>query len=125
MQILQRCLPRYLLVIMFMIGSLCLPCSARQPNIVFVLADDLGYGDLSCYGHPYAQTPELDKLASEGTMFHRFYVTGVTCCPSRTGFMTSWHPASFPKFLGDFGFGGRVAGTELLQRAGFRTGHFG
>ena len=96
-----------------------------KPNIVFILADDLGYGDLVCYGHPYAQTPELDKLASEGTMFHRFYVTGVTCCPSRTGFMTSRHPASYPKYMADFGFAGRVTVTELLQRAGYRTGHFG
>ncbi len=98
---------------------------AKKPNFVFILADDLGYGDLACYGHPYAQTPELDKLASEGTIFHRFYVTGVTCCPSRTGFMTSRHPASYPKYMADFGFAGRVTVTELLQQAGYRTGHFG
>ncbi len=98
---------------------------ADKPNIVFILADDLGYGDLACYGHPYARTPELDKLASEGTRFHRFYVTGVTCCPSRTGFMTSRHPSSYPKYMADFGFAGRVTVTELLQQAGYRTGHFG
>jgi N-acetylgalactosamine-6-sulfatase len=96
-----------------------------KPNIVFILADDLGYGDLACYGHPYAHTPELDKLASEGTRFHRFYVTGVTCCPSRTGFMTSRHPAGFPKYMADFGYAGRVTVTELLKKAGYRTGHFG
>ncbi len=96
-----------------------------KPNIVFILADDLGYGDLACYGHPYAKTPQLDKLASEGTMFHRFYVTGVTCCPSRTGFMTSRHPARYPKYMADFGFSGCVTVTELLQQAGYRTGHFG
>jgi len=84
----QGWLSRYVLVSMIMIGGLGFPCWARQPNIVFILADDLGYGDLACYGHPYAQTPHLDKLASEGTRFQRFYVTGVTCCPSRTGFMT-------------------------------------
>jgi hypothetical protein len=58
-------------------------------------------------------------------MFHRFYVTGVTCCPSRTGFMTSRHPASYPKYMAEFGFAGRVTVTELLQKAGYRTGHFG
>jgi N-acetylgalactosamine-6-sulfatase len=110
---------------MLVMAGLCFPCAARQPNIVFILADDLGYGDLGCYGHPYAQTPELDKLASEGTMFRRFYVTGVTCCPSRTGFMTSRHPASYPKYMAGFGFAGRVTVTELLQQAGYRTGHFG
>jgi N-acetylgalactosamine-6-sulfatase len=96
-----------------------------KPNFIFILADDLGYGDLACYGHPYAQTPQLDKLASEGTIFHRFYVTGVTCCPSRTGFMTSRHPASYPKYMADFGFAGRVTVTEMLQQAGYQTGHFG
>jgi hypothetical protein len=60
-----------------------------KPNIVFLFADDLGWGDLRCYGHPYAQTPHLDKLAAEGTRFTQCYATGVTCCPSRTGFMTS------------------------------------
>ena len=102
------------LVFVITIAALCLPCSARQPNIVFILADDLGYGDLACYGHPYAQTPQLDKRASEGTRFHRFYVTGVTCCPSRTGFMTSRHPASYPKYMANYGFAGRVTVTELL-----------
>jgi len=106
-------------------GSSSTDSRMDKPNIVFILADDLGYGDLACYGHPYAQTPELDKLASEGTMFHRFYVTGVTCCPSRTGFMTSRHPASYPKYMAEFGFTGRVTVTELLQKAGYRTGHFG
>ncbi len=40
-----------------------------KPNVVFILADDLGYGDLKCYGHPYAKTPNLDKLAEQGTRF--------------------------------------------------------
>tara|TARA_Y100000588_G_C14171336_1_gene889296 strand:- start:546 stop:770 length:225 start_codon:yes stop_codon:yes gene_type:complete len=48
----------------------------RLPNIVFIFADDLGYGDLACYGHPYAKTPAIDKLATEGTRFTQFYVTG-------------------------------------------------
>ena len=67
----------------------------KKPNIVFILADDFGYGDLKCYGHPYARTPNLDKLATEGTRFTQFYMTGVTCCPSRTGLMTGKFPATF------------------------------
>ena len=51
--------------------------SERPPNIVFMFADDLGYGDLGCYGHPYARTPAIDQLAKDGTRFTQFYVTGV------------------------------------------------
>ncbi len=96
-----------------------------KPNIVFILADDMGYGDLHCYGHPYAKTPALDKLAGEGTMFRNFHVTGVTCCPSRTGFMTSKFPASYHAYPADHGFGDRVTVTALLKQAGYHTGHFG
>lgn len=95
------------------------------PNIVFMFADDLGYGDLSCYGHPYAKTPVLDQLAKEGTRFTQFYVTGVTCNPSRTGLMTGQFPARFSKYAADFGFGDRVTITELLKKRGYKTGHFG
>lgn len=97
----------------------------RPPNIVLLFADDLGYGDLGCYGHPYASTPAIDQLAKEGTRFTQFYVTGVTCNPSRTGLMTGRFPARFPKYAADFGFGDRVTITELLKVRGYRTGHFG
>jgi len=97
----------------------------QRPNIVFILADDLGTGDLGCYGHPYAVTPNIDRLAAEGTRFTRYYATGVTCCPSRTGFMTSHHPARFDAYMADFGFGDRITITELLNDNGYATGHFG
>jgi arylsulfatase A-like enzyme len=97
----------------------------EKPNVVFILADDLGWGDLHCYGHPYAKTPALDKLAGEGLRFERFYVTGVTCCPSRTGFMTSRHPASYPKYMADYGFAGNITVTEIFKQNGYTTGHFG
>lgn len=109
------------------LGSGLLPAAepTRLPNIVFLFADDLGYGDLKCYGHPYAQTPNLDRLASEGTRFTQFYVTGITCCPSRTGFMTGKFPATFREYPADHGFGKRITVTELLKKQGYRTGHFG
>ena len=103
----------------------CGPCQNRKPNIVFIFADDLGYGDLTSYGHPYSRTPNLDRLADQGTRFHRFYVTGVTCCPSRTGFLTSRHPASYANYMADYGFQDRSTITELLNKAGYVTGHFG
>lgn len=97
----------------------------EKPNVVFILADDLGYGDLGCYDHPYAKTPNIDGLAKSGTRFNRFYATGVTCQPSRVGFMTSRHPRSFERRVGDFGFDGRPTITQLLKNNGYATGHFG
>jgi N-acetylgalactosamine-6-sulfatase len=109
---------------------LCLPwlataADAQKPNIVFLFADDMGWGDLHCYGHPYAKTPNLDRLAADGTRFLQCYATGVTCCPSRTGFMTSKFPATFAKYPANGGLGGRVTITELLKKQGYATGHFG
>ena len=98
---------------------------APPPNIVFFFCDDLGYADLGCYGHPYAKSPNIDKLAKEGTRFEQHYVTGVTCNPSRTGLMTGLFPARFHRYAADFGFGDRIAITELLQKRGYKTGHFG
>ncbi len=97
----------------------------QRPNIIFILADDLGWGDLACYGHPYAKTPNLDRLAAEGTRFTRFHATGVTCCPARTGLMTGKLPATFQKYPASFGFGDRATVTELLKKSGYKTGHFG
>lgn len=96
-----------------------------RPNIVFLFADDFGWGDLHCYGHPYSKTPNIDKLAAEGTRFLQCYATGVTCCPSRTGFMTSKFPATFAKYPANGGFGDCVTITELLKKQGYATGHFG
>ena len=99
--------------------------AASKPNIIFILADDYGWGDPACYGHPYAKTPNIDRLAREGTRFTQFYATGVTCCPARTGLMTAKRPATFAKYPASFGFGDRVTVTELMKKAGYATGHFG
>ena len=96
-----------------------------QPNILFIFQDDLGFGDLGCYGHPYAETPNLDKLANEGTLFRNFHVSGITCNPSRTGFMTSRHPASFPNYMAAFGFQGVPTVTEMLRDNGYTVAHVG
>ncbi len=96
-----------------------------RPNFVFMFADDLGYGDLACYGHPYAKTPTLDKLAKEGTRYTQAYAAGATCAPSRTGIMTGRTWTRFAKRPDDFDFGDRVTVTELLKKSGYATGHFG
>ena len=100
-------------------------CEAKPPNVLFILSEDLGYGDLGCYGHPYARTPNLDRLASEGTRFEGFYVAGMTCAPSRAGFMTGRYPVTFPNKVDDFGAQGVDTVTDVLSRAGYKTGHFG
>ena len=97
----------------------------RPPNIVFLLADDLGGGDLHCYGHPYARTPNIDSLARDGTRFMQFYATGSTCCPARTGLMSSKFPATYPIYPANGGFANHVTITELLKKQGYSTGQFG
>jgi arylsulfatase A-like enzyme len=67
--------------------------AAERPNIVFILADDLGWGDLGCYGHPHIKTPNLDRLAKRGTQFTQFYVNASVCSPSRCAFFTGQYPA--------------------------------
>lgn len=64
------------------------PTVAQRPNIVFILADDLGYGDLACYGHPVAKTPNIDQLARDGVRFTQHYANGPECSPTRTAFLT-------------------------------------
>ncbi len=103
-----------------------------RPNIILLFADDLGYGDLSCFGHPYARTPHLDQLAEQGTMFMKFNVTGKTCHPSRVGLLTSRVPDSYPIDTRDYGFTqaengyvDRITIMELMKGAGYATGHFG
>jgi N-acetylgalactosamine-6-sulfatase len=66
---------------------------APKPNVIFILADDLGWGDLGCYGHRQIRTPNLDRLARQGTLFTQFYVNGPVCSPSRCAFMTGHYPA--------------------------------
>jgi arylsulfatase A len=64
----------------------------KLPNIVIILADDLGYGDLDCYGHPSIRTPNLDHMASEGMRFTDFYVAATVCTPSRAALLTGRLP---------------------------------
>ena len=60
-----------------------------KPNVVFILADDLGWGDLSCYGRPDYRTPNIDLLASQGTKFTDAYSASAVCTPTRCGFITA------------------------------------
>src|ERR1700755_652165 len=66
---------------------------ARRPNVLYIMADDLGWGDLSCYGRPDYRTPNLDRLAAEGTRFTHAYSAAPVCTPTRCAFVTGRYPA--------------------------------
>jgi len=110
----------------------------RSPNFVFIFADDLGWGDLGCYGNRQIRTPFLDQLAAQGTLFTQFYVNGSVCSPSRTAFMTSHYPACHrvhghfaahkqnkARAMPDWLDPKAHTVTRLLKNAGYVTGHFG
>ncbi|MFA5189314.1 MAG: sulfatase [Verrucomicrobiia bacterium] len=106
-----------------------------RPNIVIILADDLGYGDLACYGHPSIRTPNLDRMAADGMRFTDFYVAAEVCTPSRAALMTGRLPIRsgmcsdkrrvlFPNSTGG------LPATELtiarmLRECGYATGCVG
>jgi arylsulfatase A len=101
-----------------------------KPNIIFVLADDLGYGDLSCYGQKRFTTPNLDKLAAEGMRFTQVYAGSTVCAPSRCALMTGFH-TGHALVRGNKANGGvplrpeDVTVAELLKQANYVTGAFG
>src|SRR5262245_17650816 len=65
---------------------------SSRPNVVIILADDLGYGDLGCYGHPKFKTPNLDRMAAEGSRLTDFYAACPFCAPTRTAMLTGRYP---------------------------------
>jgi len=91
----------------------------RRPNFVLVFADDLGYGDLSCYGHPTIRTPNLDRMAAEGIRLTSFYAAASVCSPSRAGLLTGRYPVRCgqPGNLGPASTGGLRLSELLLPAA--------
>ncbi len=110
--------------------------SEQLPNIVFIMADDLGYGDLGCFGQQHIQTPQIDQLAREGTLYTQFYSGSPVCAPARSVLMTGYH-TGHTTVRGNFGKGGVVGlgggkgriplksdditVAEVLQGAGYVT----
>ena len=100
--------------------------AAEPPNLIFILADDLGYGDLGCYGQRIIKTPQLDRMAAEGLRFRNFYAGCTVCASSRSVLMTGQH-------MGHTWVRGNGQGpeqalrdqdltvAELLQSAGYQT----
>ncbi|MCP4461856.1 MAG: sulfatase-like hydrolase/transferase, partial [Planctomycetaceae bacterium] len=81
------------LLVLFTLFSTGLPGFAeeKRPNIIYIMADDLGYGDLSCYGQEKFQTPHIDRLAAEGITFTNYYAGSTVCAPTRCVLMTGLH----------------------------------
>ena len=125
-------------------SSLSQPLTSRgstaPPNILFILADDLGYGDLSCYGRPDYQTPHLDRLATQGVRFVNAYSASPVCTPTRCAFITGRYPARTRVGLeeplteqGELGERVKTLGlppehptiASLLKQSGYQTALFG
>src|SRR4051812_36154961 len=115
-----------------------LAADQKPPHIIFVLADDMGPGDLGCYGGTIAPTPHIDQLASDGLRFTQFYVAAPVCSPSRCALITGQFPARWRIHT----FLQTVAGDNereqvnfldpkapslprMLKQAGYKTAHFG
>lgn len=105
----------------------------RLPNIIYILADDLGYGDLSCYGQQHYKTPNIDRLAAEGMRFTQHYSGSTVCAPSRSALLTGQHTGHtfvrgnyeiMPE--GQYPLPDSVLTLpEVMQQAGYVTGAFG
>ena len=122
---------KYLIIIALLVTCPCttLWAADRLPNIVILFTDDLGYGDLSCYGHPTIHTPNLDRMAVEGMRFTQFY-SGASCCaPARCVLMTGFHTGhatvrenaspNTPLRAAD------ITVAEMLKRADYKTAFIG
>lgn len=111
----------------FLLNDVCIQAQQSKPNIVFILADDLGYGDLGCYGSSQIRTPHIDALAKNGIRFTQFYAGSTVCAPSRASLMTGLHTGH----LTVRGNGEVPLPAEekilpqYLKEAGYTTGLFG
>lgn len=111
---------------------------AKRPNIIVILTDDMGFGDIGCYGGNFAPTPNLDRMAKEGIRFTKYYSASPICSPSRTGILTGMAPArwNITSYLqtkegnrkceqADFLSASAPSIARILKTAGYATGHFG
>ncbi len=103
------------------------PAPTMHPNIIMILADDLGYGDLGCYGQKQIQTPNIDRLAAEGVRFTQFYTGAPVCAPARNTLMTGQH-TGHTQIRGNAKIDLRpedVTVAQVLHDAGYATGLVG
>ncbi len=124
-----------LLISLFVLSFSCKSTERQEPrpNIIFIMADDLGYGDLGCYGQKMIQTPRIDRLAAHGMRFTQHYAGNTVCAPSRCALMTGYHMGhaeirgnrqvepSGQQPISDQA----VTVAEILKKAGYKTGMIG
>ncbi len=113
------------LFIFFMWVSVSLHAAALRPNIVLIFVDDMGYGDLGCYGNKRNKTPNIDRLAAEGQRWTSFYSSGAVCAPSRTGLMTGRHPALFAAGRNNLAKVRDKLMAAMLKKQGYATAILG
>jgi arylsulfatase A-like enzyme len=126
-------LMRLVVLLLAVSGFVRLAEADSPPNLIFILADDLGYGELGCYGQKVIQTPHLDQMANEGLKFTHFYAGATVCAPSRSVLMTGLHHGH-TRVRGNAGAGNPAAQAlqpadvtvaGVLQKAGYRSALIG
>ncbi|MGB0745246.1 MAG: sulfatase-like hydrolase/transferase, partial [Opitutales bacterium] len=125
MRIILRSKPVLLLACLTLMASAA--SSAERPNIILIMTDDQGWGDVGYNGHPHLKTPHLDQMSEEGVTFTRFYSAAAMCSPTRASCYTGRHPYRMGI---TFAMKGMLEPTEIpittvLKEAGYTTGHFG
>lgn len=106
----------------------CLAANAQtKPNVILMMADDLGWGDVGFNGNQIIKTPHLDRMASEGVKFTRFYAAAPVCSPTRASCLTGRHPFRTGVFNANTGIlrPEELTLAEILREQGYATGHFG
>ncbi|MEX2335683.1 MAG: sulfatase [Fulvivirga sp.] len=121
-------------IVLIAVGPVLAQKKAKKPNFIIIFADDLGYGDLGCYGHPTIKTPNLDQMAQEGMRFTQFYVGANVCTPSRAALLTGRLPVRYGLTGGSGVFFPNSAGglpqsevtiAKALKEKAYKTGIIG
>src|SRR3954447_3255656 len=126
------------LLVLLVSAPAVLAAASPRPNVLFVLIDDMGYADLTCYGERRVHTDHIDRLAAEGIRFTQFYVNAPICSPSRTALLTGQYPARWriTSYLASRAENNKRGMAQwldpkaptlarTLKAAGYATGHFG
>jgi arylsulfatase A-like enzyme len=116
-----------LIICLMFVSNQSMAQNTKKPNIIFILTDDLGYGDLGCFGSKVIKTPNLDKLASEGVKLTQFYSGSTVCAPSRNSLLTGKHTGhSYIRGNGEVPLRPEdMIMPQYLKEAGYNTGIFG
>ncbi len=117
-----------LLVSLFLGVATAVATAAQQhPNLILIMADDLGWGDVGFNGNTTIKTPHLDEMASAGAKLTRFYSAAPVCSPTRGSCLTGRHPFRYGVYFANTGHmkAQEITLAEFLKKHGYRTGHFG